>query len=120
MKLRIKGNAIRFRLTQTEVAQLGAGATLRDATEFAPSQRLTWLLQPAAIPAIEATFRDATVSVRLPDSDVQTWAGSDTVGIYGQAGMLEVSVEKDFRCLTGGGSAEEADAFPNPHQGANC
>jgi hypothetical protein len=116
MKLRIKGNTIRFRLTQSEVAQLGRGATLRDSTEFAPAQHLTWLLEPApAISEMEAAFRDATVSVRLPKSDVQTWANTDTVGIYGQTGVLEISIEKDFRCLTRTGSPEEADAFPNPH-----
>jgi len=121
MKLRIKGNTIRFRLTQSEVAQLRDGATLRDSTEFAPAQRLSWELAPVpAIPAIQAAFRDATVSVRLPASEVQSWAGSDTVGIYGQAGALEVSVEKDFRCLTRAGAPEEADAFPNPHEGATC
>jgi hypothetical protein len=54
--------------------------------------------------------------VRLPESDVQSWASTDTVGLYGQAGVLEISVEKDFRCRTGTGSAEEADAFPNPNE----
>jgi hypothetical protein len=120
MKLRIKGNTIRFRLTQPEVAQLGGGASLRDSTEFAPAEVLSCVLEPAAgIPAIEAGFRDGTVRVRLPASDVRSWADTDTVGIYGQAGVLEVSVEKDFRCLTRTGSAEEADAFPNPHEGGS-
>ena len=121
MKLRIKGNTIRFRLTQSEVAQLRSGATLRDSTEFSPAQRLTWVLEPvAAIPVIEASFCDAMVSVRLPESDVRSWADTNSVGLYGQAGALEVSVEKDFRCLTRAASPEDADAFPNPREGGKC
>ena len=121
MKLRIKGNTIRFRLTQSEVAQLGSGASLRDTTEFAPSQPLIWLLEPAqSISAMEAGFRDRTISVRLPQSDVRTWAETDTVGLYGQSGALEISIEKDFRCLTRDESPEEADAFPNPHDPGKC
>jgi hypothetical protein len=117
MKLRIKGNSIRFRVTQAEVAQLRKGAALRDSTEFASNQRLNWTLVPApAICAMEAAFGDATVCVRLPESDVQSWASTDSVGLYGQAGVLEISVEKDFRCRRGTGSAEEADAFPNPNE----
>jgi hypothetical protein len=122
MKLRIRGNTIRFRLTQPEVTRLRDGASLRDSTEFAPAERLTWVLEPApAISAIEAGYRDGTVCVRLPESDVRSWADTDAVGIYGQAGVLEVTVEKDFRCLTRAGAAEEeAGAFPNPHEGGKC
>ncbi|MGA3027136.1 MAG: hypothetical protein ABSF98_20445 [Bryobacteraceae bacterium] len=121
MKIRIKGNTIRFRLTQPEVVRLRGGASLRDSTEFGPAQLLTWVLQPApAVSAIEASFRDATISVRLPDGDVRSWADTDTVGLYGQSGALEVAVEKDFRCLSRAGSAEEAGAFPNPHEGGKC
>jgi hypothetical protein len=121
MKLRIKGNSIRFRLTKPEVAQLRGGASLRDSTEFAPAQLLTCVLEPAAaITAMQAGFRDGTVSVRLPESDVRGWADTDTVALYGQVGVLEVSVEKDFRCLTRAGSGEEAGAFPNPHEGGKC
>jgi hypothetical protein len=120
MKLRIRGNTIRFRLTQSEVARLGSGAGLQDSTEFSPAQVLTWLLQPAPIPAIEATFRDAAITVSLPESAVKSWAGSDEVGLYGQSGALEVSVEKDFRCLAHEGAAEEPDAFPHPQEAGKC
>jgi hypothetical protein len=121
MKLRIRGNTIRFRLTRPEVARLRAGASLSDSTEFGPAQLLTWVLEPGpAISAIEAGFRDGTVSVRLPEGDVRDWADTETVGLYGQIGALEVSVEKDFRCLSRADSAEEADTFPNPREGGKC
>jgi hypothetical protein len=120
MKLRIKGNTIRFRVTQSEVARLGRGQALRDATEFGPAQRLDWILEPATGNAMQASFNGTTVSVRLPDHEIRTWAGSDTVGIYGQAGALEISVEKDFHCLHRADAPEEADAFPNPLEGSKC
>jgi hypothetical protein len=120
MKLRVKANTIRFRLTQSEVAQLGRGEALRDATEFGPSQRLGWILAPVAGKAIQATFDGRTVSVSLPEHEVRSWAGADAVGIYGQAGPLEISVEKDFHCLNRADAPEEADAFPNPLEGSKC
>jgi len=121
MKIRLKGNTIRFRLTRSEVERLSSGAALRDRIEFSPSRHLTWLLAPApAITAIEADFVDATIAVRLPQSQVQNWAETQAVGLYGHPGELEVAVEKDFRCLTRSGLPEEADAFPNPHDAAKC
>ena len=119
MKLRLKGNTIRFRLTQSEVAQLRTGQSLRESTEFSPSQRLNWVLEPVrSISAIEATFLDGTVAVRVPESELQTWAATDIEGIYGLAGAVEVSIEKDFRCLNRADSSGEPDAFPNPHDAA--
>ena len=46
------------------------------------------------------------------------------VGVYaalemGQAGSLEVVVEKDFACVDRSDN-ENSDAFPNPHAGATC
>jgi len=121
MKLRIKGNTIRFRLTQGEVAKLRAGAALREATEFAPAQILTYALEPAAsIGGVQAGFQDGVIRVRLPENDVAAWADGDIVGMYGRTGVLEVAIEKDFQCLTRAGSPEEADAFPNPQAGGKC
>jgi len=121
MKLRIKGNTIRFRLTQGEVARLREGRSLRETTEFAPAQILAYALEPAAgIGGLQAGFENGTVHVRLPESDVASWADGDAVGIYARTGVLDVAVEKDFQCLARTDSVEEADAFPNPHAGAKC
>jgi len=120
MKLRVKGNTIRFRLTQSEVARLGRGEGLRDATEFGPAQCLNWILEPATGNAMQASFDGTTVSVGLPEDEIRAWARVDTVGIYGQAGPLEISVEKDFHCLNRADAPEEADAFPNPLEGSKC
>ena len=114
MKLRIKGNTIRFRLTQTEVAQLAAGEPIRDHTEFAPGQCLTWSLDPSpSVAAMESQFRDSAISVLLPATDVRRWADTDLEGLYSRSGTLEIAVEKDFRCLHRTASPEEGDNFPN-------
>jgi hypothetical protein len=121
MKLRIKGNTIRFRLTQGEVARLRAGEALRETTEFAAAQILAYRLEPAAgIGAMQAGFENGVVTVRLPESEVVAWADGDAVGMYGRPGVLDVAIEKDFQCLARAGSTEEADAFPNPHAGGKC
>ncbi|WP_375587860.1 DUF7009 family protein [Flagellimonas aurea] len=38
MKIRIKGNSIRFRLTQSEVKQLSETGSIIETTEFGPSK----------------------------------------------------------------------------------
>jgi len=121
VKLRIKGNTLRFRLTQGDVARLRAGEALRETTEFAPAQILVYALEPAdGLQQMQAGFENGVVRVRLPESDVAVWADGHAVGMYGQTGVLEVAIEKDFQCLTRAGSADEADAFPNPHAGSKC
>jgi len=121
MKLRIRGNTIRFRLTQPEVERLRAGQAVRETTEFAPGQVLAYALEPTAgIGALHAGFENGAAWVRLPERDVAEWAGGNAVGIYGHSGVLEVAIEKDFQCLTRTGAPEEADAFPNPLAGGKC
>ena len=109
MKIRIKGNTIRFRVTRPEVAKLAEGAALRESMEFGAGQRLVWILDRGA--GFEAAFRDGMVTVRLPASDVERWAAGDDEGIYGTSGTIDIAVEKDFACL---GRAADPDAFPNP------
>jgi hypothetical protein len=119
MKLRIKGNTLRLRLTRGEVATLGAGGRVEDALTLgtAPDARLTYAIESCG-DAIEvaATMAAGTITVVLPLAEAARWAGSETVGIAADvpndAGAVHVLVEKDFACL--GRDDADADAFPNP------
>ena len=79
-----------------------------------PAVSLTWILEPSACAEMESSLDGATVRVCLPAHDVNNWAATDTVGLYGHSSALEISVEKDFQCLHRAGSPEEIGAFPNP------
>lgn len=115
MKLRIKGNSLRLRLTRPEVARLGAGDPVEESTEFSPDQILRYKIQPdESRDALTASFESGLALVVVPASQLRQWATSDDVGIYGAAGALRIEVEKDFRCLTRPEERFNPDVYPHP------
>jgi hypothetical protein len=123
MKLRIKGNTLRLRLTQTEVARLGAeeGGRVEDEVLFAPGVSLRYAIEARdgadAADAPRADYADGAVRVVVSASVARRWIASDDPGIAGEqpngsADPLRILIEKDFACLHR--ESEDADAFPNP------
>ena len=115
MKLRIKGNTVRFRLTQQEVARLRETGEIVERTEFDGATLRYGIESVAADAGLDAGFRDGAIAVRVPQSQMRQWADAGEVGLYGRAGAVEIAIEKDFQCLHGDRIRSEADAFPNPH-----
>ena len=81
MKLRIRGNSIRLRLTQGEVAQLADEGRVEDATDFGGGVKLNYVLQlDDTRDIVSTTFADATITVSVPDAVADTWCTTDQVG----------------------------------------
>lgn len=125
MKLRIKGNSLRLRITRPELDQLMNEGRIEESIIFAPDGRshLTYALEHApAASSLTVRFAPPSLEVLIPTEQAQQWSLSEDVGIYaainlGEHGALEMIIEKDFSCLHG--TAEEnRDAFPNPRAGA--
>ncbi len=121
MKLRIRGNSIRLRLTRSEVEQLGRTGTVSEDVEFgATSPGFCYQLSATDDNiATHAKFEDHCLSISVPASQAERWIGSDEVGIEEMQSIdknkfLRILVEKDFACLTERDGEEESDAFPNP------
>src|SRR5260370_18716811 len=120
MKLRIKANSLRLRLTRSELMRLIDTGHIEETIYFSSNEqsRLTYALQHEP-DLISATLRYQTpeVGVVLPTEDATAWAESNHVGIYarfdlGSVGALAIIVDKDFACL----SPSDADylvTFPN-------
>jgi hypothetical protein len=126
MKLRIKGNSLRLRISRTEMARLLAGGGIEETICFgkADDARLTYALEHrAGGDEVGVEYRGQRVSIVISTAAAMRWAQGDDVGIYGSSetacGPLEVIVEKDFACLDGN-DPHDADAFPNPTAGAVC
>jgi hypothetical protein len=127
MKLRIKGNSLRLRVTRSELDRLIRTGRIEETTWFGLSAgcRLTYALEVDK--KIEGvTLRCATpeIAVLIPCGEAAAWKNSDQVGIYATAdlglrGFLELVVEKDFACLDRS-DEENLDTFPNPLAGAVC
>lgn len=118
MKLRIKDNNLRLRLTQSEVAQLGQGEAVRARIQFAPDQTLTYELVSQTEAAIAVHYREHTIQVVIPTPQAQAWAHSETVGIEATVNQpthaLQLLIEKDFQCLHQRPHEDERDNFTNP------
>lgn len=119
MKIRIKDNSVRFRLTQTEVAALGNGETLTSNTHVAPGAVLRFSLCAAGDTPARATLAETHLTVTLPAASTREWATGDTVSIaasqsLGDAASLSLLIEKDFACLTERPGDDDADCFEHP------
>jgi len=123
MKLRIKDNSVRLRLTRGEVDTLREVGVVVATTGFPGGKELQYRVEssPASVsPA--ALFSDNALSVRLPESAVLAWATTEQVSLPGEqvlddGAILKILVEKDFVCLTGRDDEDESDMYPHPAAG---
>ncbi|NVB40950.1 hypothetical protein G6O69_24130 [Pseudenhygromyxa sp. WMMC2535] len=127
MKLRIRADSLRLRLTQSEVRQLRAEGRVSEVIHFGPGRALEYaLVASEAAEHPQARYEGALVEVSLPLALAHTWAEGDAVSIrHEQAlpeGALSLLIEKDFQCLAPREGEDDGDAFPNPQaaDGATC
>lgn len=121
MKLRIRGNSVRFRLTQTETMNLVKNGLVDEKTDFGNGQIFVYAV--SALPANEkigAVFQNGRIEIQIPPSIAETWATSPEVGISETVHGLTILVEKDFNCLIPRNPAEDADTFPHPQPNQSC
>jgi hypothetical protein len=120
MKLRLKGNSIRLRLTQGEVARLAETGAVEERVEFGNSGR-TFVYAVEATgdgKEVAAEFVADRIRVVIPAAAAREWAQSDEVGLYATPDGLSISVEKDFACVKPRAGEDESDMFPHPDPGA--
>ncbi len=120
MKLRIRDNSVRLRLTQTEVATLREQGLVSACTAFPGGHEFRYVVEssPASVRP-GAFYADNAITVRLPESEVLGWASSEQVSIVGEqqyydGGVLSILVEKDFACLAPRDDEDETDMYPHP------
>lgn len=119
MKLRIRDNSLRLRLTRGEVGALAREGRVASAVAFPGGGRLEYALESAASPAaLAAEYAADCVRVILPEAAVRDWASSEQVSISGEQSLgddaLSILVEKDFACLTPREGEDESDMFTHP------
>ncbi len=125
MKLRIRDNSLRLRLTQTEVGTLRTDGRVAASTEFPGGAKLEYVLEcDDGIAEVTATMRDATITVHLPADMARQWADSDQVSLRrdpsgSDENSLSLLVEKDFACLAPREGEDESDMYPHPQAGTS-
>lgn len=117
MKLRIKGNSIRFRLTKQEVSVIALSGVISESINFGENQ-FSYALEKEENSNIKASFIDGTMLISIPVQIIDDWANSEKEGISTELSIdgknLSILIEKDFACLKVRKNEDESDMFENP------
>lgn len=113
MKIRIKDNSIRFRLTQSEVSELGKNGIVSSFTEFV-DRPFIYAIEKTDDTALSAAFIENKIVMKMPAAMVEELVSTDTVGFDGQVGLVKLLVEKDFVCIDNT-MEDQSDNYPNPN-----
>ena len=123
MKLRIRDNSLRLRLTQVEVERLRRDGLVSARILFPDGRELVYEVESSPASVAPATFYGGDrITVRLPETRVLAWAATDQVSIEEEQLLtggesLKILVEKDFACLAPREGEDESDMYPHPLRG---
>lgn len=121
MKIRIKGNSIRYRLTRTEIDNFGKIGWLEDKTEFLNGSSFHYRLErKAGIENMEASFSGDMICIFVPAKIAAEWTTTDIVGYdykmkIEEGKELFLLIEKDFVCLDHT-LEDQSDNYENPNK----
>ena len=120
VKLRIRDNSVRLRLTRGEVDTLRDDGLVIARTGFPGGREFQYVLESSPASVNPGVFlSDCVITVRLPETTVLAWAATDQVSIEGEQLLqdgekVSILVEKDFACLAPREGEDESDMYPHP------
>ncbi len=119
MKIRIKGNSIRLRLSKSEIDRFAATSYLEEKTEFGVSSLVYAIAADKNASELSANFEANKITVQVPTHMHREWTTTDCVGFEnklktGENSYLLLLIEKDFVCLDNT-LEDQSDNFPNPN-----
>jgi hypothetical protein len=121
MKLRIRGNSLRLRVSRTELLQIAEQGSAEDSIRFAPGTEWRYGIEVKSGGDVTARFAANSLHVVLPKARVEQWLDDREVAIEGQQPIgdgetLQILVEKDYTCLAPRTGEDDSDLFVNPQQ----
>lgn len=121
MKIRIRGNSIRLRLSKTEVDNLAKTGIIEEVTQF-PNGSFTYILRTANdIENLTAELGNNAIIMNMPVAIAADWNNNNIIGFdhkqpLPDGATLSLLVEKDFKCIDASGSEDQSDNYENPMQ----
>jgi hypothetical protein len=112
MKIRIRHDSLRFRLTRSEVEQFAHEGMFKERAQIG-DEALTYVLQRSMETEMKATLHNNIITLSIPEQKADEWISTELVGIDCNDGPLRLLVEKDFTCLENV-SEDQSDNYPNP------
>lgn len=123
MKIRIRENSIRLRLTKSEVGKFCAEGFFERKTQF-PNGTFTYALQATdSIKAIAASISNQKIVLLISKSLTKDWYTNEKIGFehtqqLTNGSSLYLLIEKDFVCMDTS-VEDQSDNYPNPSQERN-
>ena len=105
MKIRIKGNSIRLRLTKTDVQNLKKNGFIEETTTIGNQQVFKYaLVIDADKPQISASFNENKITLYISKKEAHIITDTDEITVKGsqkngEEKDLFLLVEKDLECL---------------------
>jgi hypothetical protein len=125
MKLRVRDNSIRLRLTRSEVDRIATDGLVKARVPFSAGVSFDYVLESSrACVAAAAHLSNNVLTVSLPEDEAREWAVGDQVSIVAEQPLddgqvLRILVEKDFACLAPRAGEDESDMFDHPNASAD-
>jgi hypothetical protein len=119
MKLRIKGNSLRLRLSKSDVAALADTGMVSDQISFGFSSLVYKLKTDEKVEKLAAYFSNNTITVHINTIFAKAWKDNEVIGINDvqeikDGEVLKLLVEKDFQCLDPT-HEDQSDNYVNPN-----
>lgn len=120
MKLRIKANSIRIRLTKTEVSTLANTGYLEELTRFINNEFVYAVQRVDNGIGLSAMLEPHKITMFVSKALLKDWAKNDVVGFNSKMpvpenGSLYLLLEKDFVCLDET-TEDQSDNYENPNK----
>lgn len=121
MKLRFSKNAVRFRLSKSEVTLLNKNGELFETIQYGPdsNDQFHYGIEKSYTTDYQFIKYDNKFIVKIPEIVCDEWCRSEMIGlektINSHVNPFFILVEKDFKCLTERQNEDESDNFDNPN-----
>lgn len=117
MKLRIKGNFIRYRLTKSDVAVFAEKGYIEERTQFGTGVFI-YAMKVSDEASINVSLGHNLIMMSIPAAMAKDWVETDKVGMEANIAQANQSpigllIEKDFKCLDET-SEDQSDNYDNP------
>jgi hypothetical protein len=118
MKIRIKGNSLRLRLTMTDVAHFEKHNYLEEVTEFGSHTFIYALSIAQNHQTLFADFEQNKITMYVPETLKNQWTNTDLVGLDAKMPIHDgkemfLLLEKDWACMDAT-TEDQSENYPNP------
>ncbi|WP_143304525.1 DUF7009 family protein [Chitinophaga vietnamensis] len=123
MKIRIRGNSIRYRLDKVDMELLETTGKVESITHIGGGT-LHFCLRGKEVPEPAIKLEHDGVHLLLPIVHLEQWISSGNTGFdlsisNPDGSSVAILVERDFKCLTDR-DEDDSQAFDNPMASKNC